>query len=267
MRKAHRLVGWSLSVGVSALPARLALAQSTATFPEEPPASTATARPKPAPAPPKPASPPSSSRIPSPTPPAKPSIPAAAPPPSSTGYDKPYTPRVDPALRVPELPAPGRDTRPPILPYDDGLPVPAGYEVVSRPVTGLVTGGVVGLVTSYGVGIIVGATQGFKNGTGWLAVPLIGPWAAIGTRKYECAASTTVAEARRCVNSAVGEVQLITFLAVDGIAQLATGFVTLAGLMSTRKALLRTDLLPAQVSVIPPGPGRDGWEVTARGEF
>jgi hypothetical protein len=140
--------------------------------------------------------------------------------------------------------------------------------VVERPVTGLVTAGVVGMVTSYGVGVIVGATQGFKNGTGFLLVPIAGPWFAIGTRKYECAGTTgTVAEAKKCVNSAVGEVQLITFMAVDGIAQLATGFVTLAGLMSTKKALLRTDLLPAKVSVIPPSPGHDGWEITARGEF
>jgi hypothetical protein len=65
----------------------------------------------------------------------------------------------------------------------------------------------------------------------------------------------------------VGEVQLITFTAVDGIAQIATGFVALAGLMSTRKTLLRTDLLPAKVSLIPPSPGHDGWELTARGQF
>jgi hypothetical protein len=148
------------------------------------------------------------------------------------------------------------------------LPVPAGYEVVDRPVTGLITGGAIGMAASYGAGLIVGATQGFKNGTAWLAVPLVGPWAAIATREYTCASTTnTVAEARKCVNSAVGEVQLITFMAVDGIAQLATGFVTLAGLISTKKALLRTDLLPAKVSVIPPGPGRDGWTLTARGEF
>jgi hypothetical protein len=188
-------------------------------------------------------------------------------PATSRPPEQPYTPQPAPGIPVEELPSPGRDARPPLLPYEEGLPVPAGYQVVDRPVTGLVTGGVIGMVTSYGAGIIVGATQGFKNGTGWLVAPIVGPWAAIATRKYECAASSTVAEARRCVNSAVGEVQLITFLAVDGIAQLATGFVTLAGLVSTRKALLRTDLMPAQVSVIPPGPGHDGWAITARGEF
>ena len=133
--------------------------------------------------------------------------------------------------------------------------------------TGLVTGGLVGMAVSYGAGVVVGATQGFKNGTGWLLAPVIGPWIAVGTRKYQCAATSKVSEAKACVNDAVGEVQLITFMAVDGIAQLATGFVTLAGLMSTRQELRRSDLVPTQVSLIPPGPGHDGWELTARGQF
>jgi hypothetical protein len=251
MRKAHRLVGWWLSVAITAGSTSVAHAQSTATFPEE---SAPGAQPQ---------------STPPPLPPVRQQpVPAGTPPPAPGSVERPYTAQSQPAYSVPDLPAPGRDARPPILPYEEGLPVPAGYEVVDRPVTGLITAGVVGMVTSYGVGIIVGATQGFKNGTGFLLVPVVGPWFAIGTREYQCAGTTgTVAEAKKCVNSAVGEVQLITFMAVDGIAQLATGFVTLAGLLSTKKALLRTDLLPAKVSLIPPLPGHDGWSLTARGEF
>lgn len=124
-----------------------------------------------------------------------------------------------------------------------------------------------GLVTTYGVAVIIGATQGFRNGTGWLAVPIAGPWAAIGARTYECEGPTgTVAEAKRCVRDAVGEVQIITFVAVDGIAQLASAVVTLAGLASSRQELVRKDLLPVDVAVVPPR-GREPWRLSVSGTF
>ena len=256
MRKAHRLVGWWLVCVATGFLSRAAHAQSTATFPEEPAPGKAPARPTPPPAAPP--------RAPTPPPAARPIPSAPSLPPVA---ETPYTPQASPQYHVPELPTPGRDARPPILPFEEGLPVPAGYEVVDRPNTGLTTAGAIGFAASYGAGVIVGATQGFKNGAGWILVPLIGPWVAIGTRKYQCGSSKNLDEAKKCVNSAVGEVQMITFLAVDGIAQLATSFITIAGLVSSKKALLRTDLLPAQVSVVPPGPGHDGWGISARGQF
>jgi hypothetical protein len=155
---------------------------------------------------------------------------------------------------------------PPILPYRKGMPVPAGYEVVHRPNSGLITGGVVGLGLAYGVALIVGATEGFENGTGWLAAPLVGPWGAIGARKYECQSATqTVAEAKKCVRAAVGEVQLITVIAVDGLAQLATVVVIIAGALSSHDELVRQDLV--NVSVIPPSDKREPWQLGISGKF
>jgi len=144
------------------------------------------------------------------------------------------------------------------------MPVPPGYTVVERPAKGLTTGGVVGLSVSYAAAVIVGASQGFENGTGWLAVPLVGPWGAIATRKYECKAAS-VAEARRCVNNAVGEVQLVTFMAMDGLAQTAGALVTLAGLLSTQEELVRSDLV--EVSLLPPLPGREAFDLSVRAVF
>ncbi len=158
------------------------------------------------------------------------------------------------------------DPRPPVLPYYDGMPVPPGYRVVNHPATGIIAGGLVGLGASYGAGIIVGATQGFKNAAGWLGAPLVGPWLAVAERKYEQCKTTTVEQARACVQHAVGEVQFITFVAVDGVFQLATGFLTLAGLLSSRDELIREDLLP-KVSLIPPTPGRREWALSVQGRF
>lgn len=153
-----------------------------------------------------------------------------------------------------------------MLPYYDGLPVPPGYKVVTHPATGVITGGLVGFSASYGAGLVVGATQGFKNASGWLGAPIIGPWLAIAERKYEQCKTTTVDQARACIQHAVGEVQFITFVAVDGVFQLATGFLTLAGFLSSRDELIREDLVP-KVSVLPPSPGRREWALSVQGRF
>jgi hypothetical protein len=112
----------------------------------------------------------------------------------------------------------------------------------------------------------VGATQGFKNASGWLAAPLVGPWVAIAERDYEQCKTTTVQLARRCVKQAVAQVQFITFVAVDGVFQAASGLLTLAGLLSTKQELTREDLLP-QVSFSLPRPGSSDWALTVRGQF
>ena len=153
-----------------------------------------------------------------------------------------------------------------MLPYYEGLPVPPGYQVTSRPATGLLTGGLLGLGASYGGGLIVGATQGFKNASGWLALPIAGPWLAIAERDYQQCKTTTVQLARQCVRKAVGEVQFITFVAVDGVFQMATGFLTLAALLSTKQELTREDLAP-KVSVVATGPGPSDWGLRVQGRF
>jgi hypothetical protein len=158
------------------------------------------------------------------------------------------------------------DPRPPVLPYYEGLPVPPGYKVVTRPASGVITGGAVGLGASYGIAVIFGAAHGFDNGGGWLAAPLVGPWLAIAERQYASCSATVVSQARRCVDRAVKEVQYITFVTVDGIFQLASGFLLLAGFLSSKEELIRTDLLP-QVSFVPPTPGRRDWALGVQGRF
>jgi hypothetical protein len=150
---------------------------------------------------------------------------------------------------------------PPILPYREGLPVPDGYTVVDRPATGLIVAGLVGLGVSYAAGIIVAASQGFDNGSGLLAIPVVGPYAAIGTREYNCTVDTVDA-AKRCT---VRETQIVTMIAVDGLAQTAGALVALAGLMSGTKELVRNDL--PEVTVTPPISAQNGWQLSMRGNF
>jgi hypothetical protein len=141
------------------------------------------------------------------------------------------------------------------------MPVPQGYTLVDRPATGLIAAGLVGLGVSYAAGVIVAASQGFENGAGLLIIPVIGPYAAIGTREYNCTVDTVDA-AKRCT---VRETQIVTMIAVDGLAQTAGALVALAGLMSGTKELVRSDL--PEVSVTPPLSAKGGWQLSVRGDF
>jgi hypothetical protein len=162
--------------------------------------------------------------------------------------------------------APATDVRPPVLPYYQGMPVPPGYKVVTRRATGVITGGAVGFVASYATAVIFGAARSFDNAAGWLAAPVIGPWLAIAERDFGTCKTASVQEARACVNRAVHEVQYITFVAVDGVFQMATGFLLLAGFMSSKDELIRQDLLP-QVSFVVPAPGQRQWTLSVHGRF
>ncbi len=272
MRRHHRLVGWWLAGGCASV-APSALGQATASFPEEPPRQTAPA-PAAAPAPARPAPSPPVRAVPLPpatTPkaPAQPQAPAPAVAPTPVAAPPPLAPvAAAPPPITPQAPAasiPG-DPRAPVLPYREGLPVPPGYTVVERPARGLVTAGMVGLGIAYAGALTFGAVEGFKNGTAWLAAPVVGPWGAIGSRTYETCKTSTVELAKKCVSNAVKEVQIVTFLAVDGIGQLAGALVTVAGLASTRQELIRSDLENVQVTFIPPGDRRP-WAVSVSGQF
>ena len=177
----------------------------------------------------------------------------------------PLPPAYAPPTYVPPPGTVSTDPRPPVLPYYEGMPVPPGYEVVRRPASGLITGGVIGLSISYGTALIVGATQGFDNAAGWLAVPIAGPWIAIADRNYEQCKTNTVAQARRCVTEAVGQVQYITFTAVDGVFQVASALIILAGAVSSRDELIRQDLVHVKVA---PGPtGGLDWAISVQGNL
>ncbi len=61
-----------------------------------------------------------------------------------------------------------------------------------------------------------------------MAVPLIGPWAAIGARSFACSAAT-VETTKKCVDRAFDEVTTITFMTVDGLVQATAVGLMIAG--------------------------------------
>lgn len=159
---------------------------------------------------------------------------------------------------------------PPILPYRDSLPVPPGYRVEHRSATGLLVGGGLTFAAAYAAGLGLAASQSFENGTSYVAIPLAGPWAAIGGRTFNCKVTvggTMAADVQRALNKCVGnafdEVTTVVFLTADGLIQ-ATGFVLfLVGLGSGRQELVRADLPETAVRVLPEG----GAALSVSGNF
>lgn len=147
---------------------------------------------------------------------------------------------------------------PAILPYREGLAVPAGYRVEHRSANGLIAGGLVTMVVAYGAALAVGVGDKFKDGTGWTVVPVIGPWAAIGARSFHCANDPLQANA--CVKNAFSEVQTIAILSADAVVQATGAVLFLAGLGSGEDELVRSDV-QAGVRVTPRAVGASGFGI------
>jgi hypothetical protein len=159
---------------------------------------------------------------------------------------------------------------PPLLPYRKGLPVPPGYRVVERSATGLKIGGGLTFLGAYAAALGLAATQSFENGTGYTAIPIVGPWAAIGGRTFRCNApvtTNTVAALQRAINKCVGtafdEVVTVVFLTADGLIQATGATLFFIGLGSGYLELVREDLPQTAVHVLPEG----GFGLTIRGDF
>jgi hypothetical protein len=229
----------------------LARAQSNASFPE--PAASPAAPPSP------PAAPPAY------TPP-----PASAPPvyaPPTAGAPAPAQPApYAPPTYAPSLPAStavgSLASLPPLLPYKKGLPVPPGYRVVQRSASGLTIGGGLTFLASYVAGLGLAASQGFDNGTAYTAIPVAGPWAAIGGRTFRCKVSVATSSVssvalqkaiNKCVGFAFDEVTTVVFLTADGLVQATGAVLFFIGLASGYQELVREDLPKAAVYPLPEG--------------
>ncbi|HEX2871702.1 MAG TPA: hypothetical protein VHP33_10605 [Polyangiaceae bacterium] len=184
-----------------------------------------------------------------------------APAPYAPPAAAPYTP---PAVPPPAYqPSPGAlNLLPPLLPYKKGLPVPPGYRVVDRSASGLTIGGGLTFLASYVAGLGLAASQSFDNGTAYAAIPVAGPWAAIGGRTFKCKVSVATSSVssvalqkaiNKCVGVAFDEVTTVVFLTADGLVQATGAVLFFIGLASGYQELVREDLPKAAVYPLPEG--------------
>jgi len=149
--------------------------------------------------------------------------------------------------------------------------VPPGYRVVYRPAKGLTIGGGLTFAAAYLAGLGLAATQSFENGTAYTAIPIIGPWAAIGGRSFTCkvpiTANATGAAVQRALNACVGEafdeVTSVVFLTADGLIQATGAVMFFVGLASGHEELVRDDLPKTAVTILPGG----GFALSVSGNF
>jgi hypothetical protein len=163
--------------------------------------------------------------------------PGAPPPAPPPGYPPPppyYAPYPPPYAYAPPPAQP-----PPILPYREGEPIPAGYHLEEHPRKGLVTAGWILTGISYGIGVTAASSASFKNESGWLAVPLAGPWLTLGRRDYHCDKNSHNYDSADCV----GDVFVVMGLIMDGVLQTGGGTLLLVGYLSTKQELVRDDVV------------------------
>jgi len=109
------------------------------------------------------------------------------------------------------------------LPYSENDPIPAGYEIQTRPRMGLAKAGIATFVPLYGLSVLFGATYlGSETGDasryGPMLVPVIGPFITMGTADG-------------------GGANI--FLLLDGVGQLTGAALFIAGMLSEEKYLSR----------------------------
>lgn len=141
------------------------------------------------------------------------------------------------------------------LPYKEGQPVPWGYTPVTHARKGLVIWGVVLLAAGWSIDMIYATDKDFRAESGWLAVPLAGPFIAVAAAKSNCESSTS--------NCAIDRGDR-TALALTGVLQVAGAGMTALGIGLKTTSLIRSDLASATLVT---GPVGTGYGARLVGEF
>lgn len=117
----------------------------------------------------------------------------------------------------------------------------------------------------YATGLGIGASEGFDNGSAWLAAPAIGPWLALSGRRDPCADSQQKKEFDSDVGKCVAEPMVRGMLVLDGVLQATGAVMMLVGASSGGTPKPRRE---ARAVVAAPTPmGRDGYGLALAGAF
>lgn len=109
------------------------------------------------------------------------------------------------------------------LPYSENDPIPPGYEINTRPRMGLAKAGIATFVPLYGLSVLFGSVYlGSETGDakryGAMLIPVVGPFATIGTADAD---------------------EGTLFLVLDGIGQITGATLFIAGMLADEKYLAR----------------------------
>jgi hypothetical protein len=123
--------------------------------------------------------------------------------------------------------------RPPLrYRYIEGTPLPEGYHIEERANRGLVGGGAALIAVPYFIGALGALSVQGDGNSGYLAIPILGPWLTLGNRESSCGEIGEPSPGGfDCFMDQAGSGLLIT----SGVMQaLGTGMIVL-GLVNTRE--------------------------------
>jgi hypothetical protein len=241
------LLSWTTAAGAQA--AATDAPATSAGQPRTETAATGVASPAPTPS----GTQPTESAAASPTATAGPALPIQPAPVTVADGPNPPAPRTDP-----EPVGGSEEAAPRELPYYEEEPAPQGYRLVERPRRGLVIAGALTLGVPYAISVSVAAGGNYNRTSGWLLIPVIGPW--ITTAKipdHDC--NDTPGS---CDGSAQGERGMAAF---DGIAQAAGAAMLIVGLTVPKRLWIRETT--AELSIVPTRIGREGYGLVGVGRF
>lgn len=263
---------------------------ATSRRPQAPPAESPPRRevPRPAP-PPEPSSPPATpspaphtsptptpSKPPQPAPPSPASEDAPAPPPAvvaaprepaaltetpSSSLGSTASTRLDLVAAPGPAPGPLGTFRPPVLPAYAGMEPPDGYHAESSSNRGLVWGGALTWGIGYAAALGYGMSDAFDGKAGTLAIPVLGPWLAMGQQSFDCDTPDSVESARSCQDESFGTAKTLAVLGTVGLVQAVGGTLFLVGLFDRREHWVRDDLGIAELRLdaMPLAGGGGAW--------
>jgi hypothetical protein len=161
---------------------------------------------------------------------------------------------------------------PPVLPAYPKMDPPPGYVLKTYFNGALLGGGGLVLAVTWGSSIGYGASQDFDNGLGALAVPVLGPWMALGKRDFSCDVRTTtditgIEDSQNDVEACIAnQTSTAGFLVGLGVGQLVGTALLTVGILDRRKRWVRMDIAGLQVDWDAVAtPAFSG--VSARGQF
>lgn len=205
-------------------------------------------------------------RAPAPAPPQGQPPPQGYPP--YPGYPPPgYPPAGYPPAGYPPgyypyyYPPPNAAPPPRERPYVEGRRVPPGYTVEERVRRGPIIAGSIVFGVPYMLGLLTASADDFPNHSGWLAVPVVGPWVTLVSREETCDAGFDYEDEVEYECRGTDPVQ--TLLVLDALMQTTGAVLFVWGVSSSKKVLVRDDvawsLTPARVG--------SGYGFVSRAEF
>jgi len=118
----------------------------------------------------------------------------------------------------------------------------------------------------YFIGLSIASAAKFENGTGFLAIPAIGPWLTLAVRdNSECRVSTFNGTVTSSSDYCAEDAGVVTLLVLDALIQTTGALLFVIGVASDRELLVRQDV--ARVRLIPLRFSGGGTGMGLRGTF